>query len=94
MLLDEPTASMDSEMEMRVMNQVFRNLGPQDVLVVVTHKLSMMPLVSRVVVIDRGAVQLDGPRDEVLTRLAALREQGQHHATQRRPQPLAPRSGH
>jgi ATP-binding cassette subfamily C protein LapB len=76
MLLDEPTASMDSELEARVMNQVFRNLAPQDVLVVVTHKLSMMPLVSRVVVIDRGAVQLDGPRDEVLARLAALREQG------------------
>jgi ATP-binding cassette subfamily C protein LapB len=76
MLLDEPTASMDSELETRVMNQVFRNLSPQDVLVVVTHKLSMMPLVSRVVVIDRGAVQLDGPRDEVLARLAALREQG------------------
>jgi ATP-binding cassette subfamily C protein LapB len=75
MLLDEPTASMDSETESRVMNQVFRNLGPQDVLVVVTHKLSMMPLVTRVVVVDRGAVQLDGPRDEVLARLAALREQ-------------------
>lgn len=69
MLLDEPTASMDGPLEARVMKHLFQEIAPDSLLVVVTHKLAVLPHVSRVVVVERGRVLLDGPRDEVLARL-------------------------
>jgi len=69
LLLDEPTASMDSQLEARVMNHLFREIAPGSVLVVVTHKPHILPLVQRVIVMDRGRIVLDGPREEVLQRL-------------------------
>jgi len=71
MLLDEPTASMDAQLEARVMQHLFQEVPPDSLLVVVTHKPAILPLVNRVVVVDRGRVVLDGPRDAVLARLRA-----------------------
>jgi ATP-binding cassette subfamily C protein LapB len=36
----------------------------------VTHKASLLRLVSRVIVMEQGRVVLDGPRADVLARLA------------------------
>ena len=36
----------------------------------VTHRTQVLSIVSRVVVIDQGQVVMDGPRDEVLKKLA------------------------
>jgi len=69
MLLDEPTASMDAQLEARVMQHLFREISPHSVLVLVTHKPHVLPLVNRIIVMDRGRIVLDGPRDEVLQRL-------------------------
>ena len=72
MLLDEPTASMDAQLEERVMRHLFEEMPAKSVLVVVTHKPSLLPHVNRVVVVERGRITLDGPRDEVLTHLRNL----------------------
>jgi len=69
MLLDEPTASMDAQLEAKVMQHLFQEVSPDSLLVVVTHKMAILPLVNRVIVLDRGRVVLDGPRDAVLARL-------------------------
>ena len=69
LLLDEPTASMDGEMEDRVMAALFGALDPQGVAVVVTHKVRLLQHVSRVIVMERGRIALDGPRDAVLQAL-------------------------
>lgn len=69
MLLDEPTASMDAQLESKVMKHLFEELAPQAALVVVTHKPALLSHVNRIVVIDQGRVVLDGPRDQVLARL-------------------------
>ena len=69
MLLDEPTASMDAVLEARVMKHLFEEMDPAAVIVVVTHKLGLLTHVNRIVVVDKGRVVLDGPRDEVLLRL-------------------------
>ncbi len=71
MLLDEPTASMDGQLEHKVMQHLFAELPPQAALVVVTHKLGLLAHVHRVVVVDQGRIVLDGPRDQVLDRLRA-----------------------
>ena len=69
MLLDEPTASMDAQLENRVMHHLFNELAPESLLVVVTHKPALLAYVNRVIVVDKGRIVLDGPRDAVLARL-------------------------
>ncbi len=69
MLLDEPTASMDSQLEARVMQHLFQGVARESLLIVVTHKPSLLVHVGRVIVLDQGRIVLDGPRDEVLARL-------------------------
>ncbi len=69
-LLDEPTAAMDGDLEAHVMGQMFAALPEDASLVMVTHKASLLRLVSRVIVMEQGRVVLDGPRADVLARLA------------------------
>lgn len=69
MLLDEPTASMDAQLENKVMHHLFQELAPDAALVVVTHKPALLSHVNRIVVLDQGRIALDGPRDMVLARL-------------------------
>jgi ATP-binding cassette subfamily C protein LapB len=69
MLLDEPTASMDMGAEARCMQVLNENLQSDGTLVMVTHKPSMLAIVSRVIVMSRGQIVLDGPRDAVLAQL-------------------------
>lgn len=70
LLLDEPTASMDGQLELKVMHHLFQELPKDATVVVVTHKPALLPHVSRLLVMDRGRIVLDGPRDEVLARLS------------------------
>jgi ATP-binding cassette subfamily C protein LapB len=69
LLLDEPTASMDSALEARVMKHLFEEMPPDASVIAVTHKPALLPHVKRLIVLDRGKVVLDGPRDQVLARL-------------------------
>ena len=83
MLLDEPTASMDAALEGHVMKHLFQEIDPGSVLIVVTHKVAVLPLVNRVIVVDKGRIVLDGPRDQVLARLrdAQVANNGARSAT-------------
>ena len=69
MLLDEPTASMDSRVEDKVMHHFFDATPQGSTIVVVTHKPSVLRYVGRILVVSEGKFILDGPRDEVLGRL-------------------------
>lgn len=67
-LLDEPTSGLD-EMTERAALQAVAEWAVDKTLVVVTHRPQVLPFVHRIIVIDRGRVALDGPRDAVLQRL-------------------------
>lgn len=69
LLLDEPTASMDAQLEARVMQHLFQEIPKQSALVVVTHKPALLTHIQRLIVVEQGRVVLDGPRDAVLARL-------------------------
>ncbi|TXI64257.1 MAG: type I secretion system permease/ATPase [Limnohabitans sp.] len=69
LMLDEPTASMDGQLELKVMRHLFEQLPKEATVLVVTHKPALLSYVSRLLVMDRGRIVLDGPRDEVLSRL-------------------------
>ncbi|PNS12183.1 type I secretion system permease/ATPase [Mixta theicola] len=64
-LLDEPTASMDEQLEERVIRQMKSWLSGRT-LVLVTHRPALLKLVDRIVVMDNGRIVADGPRDEIL----------------------------
>jgi ATP-binding cassette subfamily C protein LapB len=71
MLLDEPTASLDGGFEDKAMAALTQSLQADDVLVMVTHKTALLKVVQRVIVMDKGRIVMDGPRDAVMARLMA-----------------------
>lgn len=71
-LLDEPTASMDRQLELHIMRTLQDTLGAQDTLVLVTHKADMLALVDRLIVIANHQIVLDGPKAQVLQKLQAV----------------------
>ncbi len=70
-LLDEPTAAMDRQLELRVMQALAQQIGANDTLVLVTHKQEMLQLVDRVIVVADHRIVMDGSKAEVLARLQA-----------------------
>jgi ATP-binding cassette subfamily C protein LapB len=70
-LLDEPTASLDRALEVKVITALTGILTPSDTLVLVTHKMELLALVERLVVLAAQRVALDGPKAAVLARLMA-----------------------
>lgn len=68
-LLDEPTASMDEQLESWVIRQLQQWLTGRT-LVLVTHRPALLNLVDRIVVMENGKVVADGPRDSLLQQAA------------------------
>ncbi|MDT7837382.1 type I secretion system permease/ATPase [Aquabacterium sp. OR-4] len=72
LLLDEPSSMVDPASEQRLIE---RMRGLQNTtIVLVTHRMAMLALVDRLVVMDRGRIVADGPRDQVLQALSAQRQ--------------------
>jgi len=68
-LLDEPTASMDDRSEKMVISAFAKTIRPEDTMVLVTHKPVMLTLVDRLIIMNASGIVMDGPRDEVLSKL-------------------------
>lgn len=69
LLFDEPTNSMDPHTERIFMDRLAKSLDAKT-LMLVTHHHSVLPLVSRLIVIDNGKVVADGPKEQILSALA------------------------
>jgi len=69
LLLDEPTAAMDTGSEEHFKGRLLRILEGRT-LIVVTHRESMLTLVDNLVVMDSGRVVAAGPKTEVLQALS------------------------
>jgi ATP-binding cassette subfamily C protein LapB len=73
LFLDEPTSAMDNLTEAAFIRG-FRNwLKPDVTLILATHRVSMLELVDRLVVLENGRVAADGPKDKVLASLLKRR---------------------
>ncbi|MCO5976177.1 ATP-binding cassette domain-containing protein [Ideonella oryzae] len=71
-LLDEPTASLDAESEVRVWQALQAHVQSEDILIVSTHRpMQAMKLASRVIVMQHGEVVKDGRPEIVLPQLMA-----------------------
>lgn len=69
MLLDEPTSSIDGPLEEQCATALMKAVDPNGVVVMVTHKNSLVRFANRIIVMDRGKIVMDGPRDVVLSNL-------------------------
>lgn len=70
LIMDEPTNSMDSTTEERILRNIMEETQGRTV-VIVTHKPALLQLVSRLIVMDNGRIAADGPRDDVLAALSS-----------------------
>ncbi|WP_394270750.1 type I secretion system permease/ATPase [Qipengyuania sp.] len=68
MVMDEPSSAMDAQSEADLITRLEGELRSRT-LVVVTHRQPLLRLVDRIVILDRGKIVADGPRDEVLAKL-------------------------
>ncbi|WP_097089719.1 MULTISPECIES: type I secretion system permease/ATPase [unclassified Pseudomonas] len=68
LLLDEPTSAMDNTGEERL-KQRLQSVIEHKTLVLVTHRASLLSLVDRLIVIDRGQIVADGPKAAVMEAL-------------------------
>lgn len=68
LLLDEPTSSMDNTGEERLKQRLSAVIGSKTLLLV-THRASMLSLVDRLIIVDRGQIIADGPKGSVMEAL-------------------------
>src|SRR5690606_17284543 len=68
-LLDEPTANLDQATENRILGVLKEAMTPESTLVLVTHRLQLLALVDRVIVVASGRILMDGPPKDVLAKL-------------------------
>ncbi|WP_043245966.1 type I secretion system permease/ATPase [Pseudomonas solani] len=68
LLLDEPTSSMDNTGEERLKQRLNAVITNKTVLLV-THRASMLSLVDRLLIVDKGQIIADGPKDAVMEAL-------------------------
>ena len=64
LLLDEPTAALDTAAEARVVAGLLAQIGTAG-LVVASHRMAILGLVDRIIWIDEGRIVADGPKAEV-----------------------------
>lgn len=68
LLLDEPTSAMDNTGEERLKQRLSAVIGTKTLLLV-THRASMLSLVDRLIIVDRGQIIADGPKGSVMEAL-------------------------
>ena len=74
LVLDEPTANLDTWTEARLIERLGEAVRPDQTLVIATHRQPVLELVDQLVVMEEGRILMMGPKDQVI---AALQKQQQ-----------------
>jgi ATP-binding cassette subfamily C protein LapB len=67
-VFDEPSSAMDSQTETGLIQRLQQELKGKT-FVLITHRPPLLQLVERILLIDKGRVVADGPRDQVLKQI-------------------------
>ena len=86
-VLDEPNASLDDAGELALLQAMayLKQLG--STVVVVTHKVSLLANVDKLLVMQDGALALFGPREAVLAHLIQRQQEAQQQGQGEAPPP-------
>ena len=79
LVLDEPNSNLDQEGEAALMQAILGAAQKGAAVVIVAHRAGVLQRVDRLLMLNGGAVQADGPRDQVL---AALQSPAQKKVAQ------------
>ncbi|WP_374699622.1 type I secretion system permease/ATPase [Wolbachia endosymbiont (group A) of Limnophora tigrina] len=71
LVLDEPNANLDSNGEERLINAINVARKQNTTTVIITHKLPLLSVVDKVIIMSDGVIYDMGPKDEILSRLVA-----------------------
>jgi ATP-binding cassette, subfamily C, bacterial LapB len=71
LILDEPTSSVDTETEGRLIQRLRQELDGRT-LILITHRPSLLALVDRVILMARGRVAMDGTPEQITGRVRAI----------------------
>jgi ATP-binding cassette subfamily C protein LapB len=69
MLLDEPSSNLDQSTEAELLAKLKDNL-PGKTTLLITHKLNLLALVDKIIVVKDGQIYLSGNKEQVLNHLA------------------------
>jgi len=64
--LDEPSGAMDLASERHLINRLTNAFDKDTTLLVATHRFTMLDIVDRLIVLDKGRVVADGPKKQVI----------------------------
>ena len=67
-IMDEPSSAMDSQTEGALIQRLQEELKDRT-LIMITHRPPLLQLVQRIILMDKGRVVADGPRDTVLQKI-------------------------
>lgn len=80
-LLDEPTASMDNVQEQQCLHVIAQELQRGGkTLIVSTHKMALLNLVDRIIIMADNQIVMDGPKQAVLAQLQKNEEDARKQA--------------
>ena len=82
LLFDEPTSFMDNTSEAELIRNLKQHID-KHTLILNTHRTSLLALVDRVIVLDRGRLILDGPKDEILNKMKSAVEEKRARETKK-----------
>lgn len=66
LFLDEPTGAMDTHSEKHFVERLQSSLIKGQTLIIATHRVAVLNVVDRLIVMDGGRIVADGPRDKIL----------------------------
>ncbi|QHD70543.1 type I secretion system permease/ATPase [Sphingobium yanoikuyae] len=70
LILDEPNAHLDAEGDAALISALAAFKAEGKTILIVSHKLSILPIVDRLMVLRDGRVDMYGPRDDILPKIA------------------------
>ncbi len=68
-ILDEPNSNLDDVGEQALAQALLKLKQRKCTVIAITHRVGILSIVDRIMVLNEGALVLDGPRDEVLAKL-------------------------
>ncbi len=68
-ILDEPNSNLDDQGELALAQALSALKQRGCTVIVITHRLGILGLVDRIMVLNEGLLVMDGPRDEILAKL-------------------------
>lgn len=72
-VMDEPTSAMDAQTEAGLIDRL-RTEMQRRTLILITHRPPLLQLVQRIILIDKGRVVADGPRDVILKQITGAQK--------------------